>query len=176
MKNKLLIILFSMFWLSADALPVEEGKALFMSRCASCHNVNKQLVGPALAGVDERRPIEWITKFIHSSQSLIKAGDTAALALYQRFNKVPMPDHNDLSENDIKGIVEFIRSEAKPVNAEVAPFAKPGKLADNYRPLSIQKDYVFFGAYFGIVFLLVATMLFAVRFNDLRKETSKKPA
>jgi mono/diheme cytochrome c family protein len=176
MKNKILIILFSLLWLSADALPVEEGKALFMSRCASCHNVNKQLVGPALAGIDERRPIEWITKFIHSSQSMIKAGDTAALALYQRFNKVPMPDHNDLSENDIKGIVEFIRSEAKPANADIAPFAKPGKLSNDYRPLSVQKDYVLFGLYFGIVFLLVATMLFAVRYNDLSKDRSKKPA
>ena len=31
----------------------KEGKTIFSTRCAGCHNVNKTLTGPALAGVDQ---------------------------------------------------------------------------------------------------------------------------
>ncbi|HZF63666.1 MAG TPA: cytochrome c, partial [Chitinophagaceae bacterium] len=72
--------------------PVEEGKSIFATRCAACHNVNKTLTGPALAGVDERRSLEWIVNFVHSSQTMIKNGDKDAVALYKQFNNIPMPD------------------------------------------------------------------------------------
>ena len=57
---------------------------IFSSRCASCHNVNKVVVGPALAGVSDRHTEDWIIHFVHSSQSVIKGGDTAAIALYEK--------------------------------------------------------------------------------------------
>ncbi|MEJ7676628.1 MAG: cytochrome c [Segetibacter sp.] len=60
----------------------EEGKTIFTNRCAACHNVNKELAGPALSGIDKRRPIDWIIKFVHSSQAVVKSGDTYAVNLY----------------------------------------------------------------------------------------------
>jgi cytochrome c551/c552 len=33
------------------ALNAQDGKALFNQKCASCHAIDKQLVGPALKGV-----------------------------------------------------------------------------------------------------------------------------
>jgi cytochrome c2 len=80
------------------APPVEEGKSIFQARCAACHNINKTLTGPALAGVDQRRSMDWIVDFVHSSQTVIKNGDKDAVALFKQFNNIPMPDHNDLSE------------------------------------------------------------------------------
>src|SRR5688572_32544516 len=114
-----LIVLFISLFVYAN--PVEDGKAIFMSRCAACHNVNKVLTGPALAGVDQRRSIEWITKFIQSSQTLVKSGDKDAIAIFQQFNKIPMPDHTDLTADNIKSIVDFIRSESMPADGIKAP-------------------------------------------------------
>jgi len=92
------------------APPIAEGKAIFSTRCAGCHNVNKVVTGPALAGVDQRHSIDWIINFVHSSQTVIKGGDEKAVALFEKFNKIPMPDHPDLTAGNIKSIVEYIKS------------------------------------------------------------------
>ncbi|HZI52782.1 MAG TPA: cytochrome c [Chitinophagaceae bacterium] len=167
-----LIVLFISLFVYAN--PVEDGKIIFTSRCAACHNVNKVLTGPALAGVDQRRSMEWITKFIQSSQSLVKSGDKDAVALFQQFNRVPMPDHPDLTSDHIKSIVEYIKSESKPVGEQVAPFAKPGKREPGYKPLSLQKDYLIFLVYLAIVGMLIAVLLFAVHVNSLKQKTQNK--
>src|SRR5687767_638267 len=108
MRNKLLLSIITLITtvFSANAEGAPDGKAIFLARCAACHNVNKTLTGPALAGIDSRRSIDWIVNFVHSSQSLVQKGDTAAVALFTKFNKVVMPDHKDLTEVDIKNIVE----------------------------------------------------------------------
>ena len=148
--------------------PADEGKTIFNSRCAACHNVNKVLTGPALAGVDQRRSIEWIIKFVNSSQGLVKSGDKDAVALFQKFNRIPMPDHPDLTADNIKSIVEFIKSEAKPIDAEKAPFAKPTKKEPAYKPLSLSKDYMVFLVYLAVVGMLIAVLLFAVKLNSFK--------
>jgi len=165
MKTRFLfsaLILFTSYSISATP-PIDEGKVIFTSRCAACHNVNKTLTGPALAGLDERRSMDWIIKFVKSSQELVKAGDKDAIAVYEKFNKIPMPDHSDLTEDDIKSIVEYIKSESKPVEVNSVPFAKPSKLRPNYTPLSLQKDYPIFIAFLAAVALLIMVFLFAVR-------------
>ncbi len=90
----------------------EEGKKLFQARCASCHNVHKKLTGPALAGVDGRHPEDWILRFVKSSQSMIKTGDAAALAIFNEYNQVVMPDHPDLNDDQVRDIIAFIKQEA----------------------------------------------------------------
>jgi cytochrome c551/c552 len=150
--------------------PLDKGKQIFSMRCAACHNVNKTLTGPALAGIDERRSLSWIVSFVRSSQKLVASGDKDAVALFEQFNKIPMPDHSDLTEEDIKSIVDYIKSEAKPGLAEKKPFAKPGKLKPNYLPLSIQKDYRFFISFMLVVALLILVLLFAVQVRDFDKD------
>ena len=171
MKNRIfLLTLFSSFVVGVYASPpVEDGKTIFTSRCASCHNVNKQLTGPALAGVHERRSIDWIINFVHSSQAVVKSGDKYAVALYEKFNKIPMPDHQDLSAENIKSIVEYIKSESKTTTEEKAPFEKPSKLRPNYVPLSIQKDYGVFLGYLAAVGILVLVLLFAVQASTYKR-------
>ena len=160
MKFKIIILTLTFFsTVQLFAAPaIDEGKSLFSARCASCHNVNKDLTGPALAGVDERRSIDWIINFVHSSQKVIKSGDKDAVALFNKFNSVPMPDHPDLTETHIKSIVEYIKSETKADVADAAPFSKPGKLQANYTPLSIN-NYGAFAIYFVLVLLLIGSLL-----------------
>lgn len=174
MKIKFLLFFITvLFALSTYAVPpVEEGKAIFTQRCASCHNVNKVLTGPALAGVHDRRSMDWIVSFVKSSQTMVKSGDKDAVALYEKFNKIPMPDHADLSDDNIKSIVEFIKTEGKTAATETAPFARPSKLRPAYLPLTTS-DYVYFIALLGAIALLIASLLFAVKVKEYKRLHSK---
>jgi mono/diheme cytochrome c family protein len=159
---KYILAVFVFDALAAAAVPPsEEGKAIFTSRCAACHNLNKVLTGPALAGVHERRSMDWIVSFVRSSQSMVKQGDQQAVALFEQFNKIPMPDHTDLTEENIVSIVSYIRESGS--QAVQAPFAKPSRLHPVYLPLSLQEDYGFFLGFFAIVGLLIVVLLFAVQ-------------
>jgi cytochrome c551/c552 len=164
--------LFIFFCLALNAAPpIEDGKTIFTTRCASCHNVNKVLTGPALAGVHERHSIDWIINFVHSSQTMVKKGDKDAVALFEKFNKIPMPDHPDLSADNIKSIVDYVKSESK-VGEEKAPFAKPEKLRPNYTPISLT-NYSYFIGFLGAVGVLILALLFAVEASAYRRRKSE---
>jgi len=86
------------------------GEDLYKRVCAVCHTINKgKLIGPDLANVHKRHPMEWIIEFVKSSQTMIKSGDTDAVTLFEEYNKIIMPDPN-LSEEQIKAIINFIIS------------------------------------------------------------------
>lgn len=175
MKTKLfiiLILLFSTHVLFA-APPEQEGKAIFTTRCASCHAVNKQLTGPALAGVDQRHSMDWIVNFVHSSQTMVKAGDKEAVALFETFNKIPMPDHPDLKNEDIENIVAYIKAEAGAGGSDKAPFPKPVKLRPAYTPLTFANTEFFVG-YLVVVALLVVALLFAVQIKQYERDLHKQ--
>lgn len=149
--------------------PVNEGKMMFTTRCASCHNVNSVIVGPALAGVADRHTEDWIVHFVHSSQTLIKGGDLTAIALYEKFNKATMPDHPDLSPENIQRILAYIKSEAK---ASVAASSfRPDKIHPHYTPISIT-DYTFFAVYLGLVFLMAGSLFALVKVKEIQRRGS----
>jgi len=150
----------------------DKGKTIFTTRCTSCHNVNAQLVGPALANVEERRPVEWIISFVNSPQAMISKKDKDAVALYNKFNQVTMPDHTDLSSDDIKNVLAYIKSETKTATVETAPFAKPGMPAPNYYPLTFTGNYGFFISYLVSVLVLVLVLVFAVNVKDMQRNAS----
>ena len=169
MKKKIVIsvftLLLTLFVFSIP--PVEEGKAIFTTRCASCHNVNKTVVGPALAGVGERHTEDWIIHFVHSSQAVIKAGDQSAIALYEKFNKVPMPDHPDLSVESIRGILAYIKAET--IATVPSTSFRPERLHPKYTPLSIV-DYPFFLAYFVLIILMTGCLIALVRVKEIQRK------
>ena len=179
MKLKLIMYLafgLSMIALEANAAPdpPKDGKLIFNSRCAACHNVNQELTGPALAGVHDRRTMDWIVNFVRSSKTMVEKGDKDAVAIYEKFNKIPMPDHPDLTEENIKSIVEFIKSEAKPAGEEKAPFAKPADKKENYSPISFKNNFWPLMGVMVSVLLLVATLLFAAKVNTMKKELASR--
>ena len=79
-----------------------------------------------------------------------------------------MPDHTDLTPDNIKSIVEYIKSEAE-TQTETAPFKKPGKLRPNYTPLSIT-NYGFFISYLAVVAMLIIGLLFAVHIKGIERK------
>ena len=170
MKNKIILLIF--FLTVTNSLfaypPTEEGKSIFMSRCAACHNVNKNMTGPALSGIDLRRSIDWIISFVQSSQSMVKKGDTTAVALFEKFKRIQMPDHADLTNENIKSIVAYIKAESKLISDDKAPFAKPGQKKTSYLPISIG-NYHFFIVYFAVVIALILALYFAVQLKTFER-------
>jgi len=173
MKKKIAISALTLFltFYVYSIPPVEEGKMIFMNRCASCHNVNKVIIGPALAGVTDRHPEDWIIHFVHSSQSVIKGGDKTAIALYEKYNKVPMPDHADLSPESIKNILAYIKSETKA--SESIPSFRPDKIRPQYTPFS-SKDYEILATYLCLVFIMTGAFVALVRVKEIQREANKK--
>lgn len=104
------------------------GEAKFNSICVACHTIGGgKRVGPDLLGVTERRSEEWLLKFIHSSQSVVKSGDPYAVKLFEEFNKTPMPDMPQFSDVDIRDILAHIGAgvPAAPSAPATPPVATP---------------------------------------------------
>lgn len=169
MKIRLFIFLLLFSAVSKAAPPTDEGRTIFTTRCSGCHNINKIVTGPALSGVEKRRDINWIINFVHSSQTVIKSGDTYAVALFDKFNHIQMPDHPDLTADNIRNIVAYIQAESKPVVTEKPPFSKPSHLQPAYTPIAIT-DYLFFGSYLALVLILIAALLLAVQVRSYQRK------
>jgi mono/diheme cytochrome c family protein len=109
---------------SADGIPmdpavIEEGQTLFRNNCAVCHQVQQQLIGPALAGVTERRPLPWLQSFIKNSQRVIQSGDTYAVQLYEQYNKTEMPSF-DFSDEEVLAVLAYIKDQTANPPQETA--------------------------------------------------------
>jgi len=94
----------------AYAQDAAKGESLFKSNCASCHALNKKLVGPALSGVSERREEEWLLKWVKNSSALIKSGDPDAIAIFEEYKKSAMTAFTHFSDEDVKDILAYIEN------------------------------------------------------------------
>jgi mono/diheme cytochrome c family protein len=89
---------------------VAAGATLFKDNCQLCHEIHEQKVGPALANVTDRRPVEWIKAFITNSQKVIQSGDEYAVDLYKQYNQTLMTSF-DFSDDELNSVIEYIKSE-----------------------------------------------------------------
>ncbi len=97
---------------SALVVNAQDGEALFKQKCTACHSIGKgRLVGPDLKGVNERRTLEWFTKFVNGSQAFIQE-DADAKAIFDEF-QIVMPDQG-LSDGEAKAIYDYIASLSAP--------------------------------------------------------------
>ena len=97
---------------SQDGWTQELGEQIFQTTCFACHTIGGgRLVGPDLAGVHERRSQEWLESFVKSSQSMINDGDAEAVAVFEEFNRMPMPD-SLVSEEQIRQVLDYIESQS----------------------------------------------------------------
>ena len=117
--KKILLYLFTLilFCSTCNLQAQNTGEETFKSICAACHTIKMgRKVGPDLSGVYQIRKNEWLTQFIRSSQKFIKSGDTAAIAIYNEYNKIPMPD-NRLSDDQILSVIEYIKTSDRNASA-----------------------------------------------------------
>lgn len=101
----------------------EPGEQIFKMTCFACHTIGGgRLVGPDLAGVHERRSQDWLERFVIASQSMIKDGDAEAVALFEEFNRIPMPD-SYLSEEQSRQVLGYIKSQSSNQTTITTPGA-----------------------------------------------------
>jgi len=86
-----------------------QGKTLFQSKCASCHNLFKDATGPGLFGFQNRGP--WgdkknIYEWIRNPSAFMK-GDKYTQALKTAYGSM-MSAFPDLSDEEIDAICEYI--------------------------------------------------------------------
>ena len=139
--NRLLqsIFLVAFISLSSSAQTAEDGEKLFNANCVSCHAINEKIVGPALKDVHTRREEKWLVSWIKNSQKMIKSGDPIATQLNTEYNGLVMTSFEQLSDNQIKSIIEYVKAEStKPAAAAVAsgtntPTAAPVEVSATMR-------------------------------------------
>jgi mono/diheme cytochrome c family protein len=99
----------------ASNVNAQDGKVLFSQKCASCHAANKVLIGPALAGAEERWPDkEKLYDWIHNSAAVIKSGYPRAVEVYNQFNKIQMTAFPELTNKDIDAILVYLNTPQTP--------------------------------------------------------------
>lgn len=111
-----------------SVLAQKSGEATFKESCSSCHTIGKgKLVGPDLANVEKTRSVDWILKFVKSSQTVIHSGDKYADSLFKTYNQMIMPDHPDMTDDQIKGILAYISEKSSaPATATASVAVLPG--------------------------------------------------
>lgn len=92
---------------NVDEARQKEGKKIFKSLCASCHKLDKRLVGPALGGVEERRTNEWLKAWIKDNAALRASGDADAIAIFDEYNGSSMNAFPQLSDKNIDDVLYY---------------------------------------------------------------------
>lgn len=124
---------------SASAQSIQEGQALFGTKCYSCHNVGTgDRQGPDLKGVTTRRTKEWLNEFINTPAAMNSRGDTAAVELFKKFPATVMPDQA-LNQQQIDSILMMIDDLTKknemfvPAGAKLSRAIAPGDVDNGWR-------------------------------------------
>ncbi len=89
-----------------QALAVK-GKTTFENLCSACHKLDKKFIGPAMAGITERRSPEWIMNMILNPEEMIQK-DPIAKQLLLESNMAVMANQN-LTEEEARSILEYFR-------------------------------------------------------------------
>ena len=90
-----------------DEAMAAEGKEVFTSKCSACHKMSKRFVGPALAGVTERRTPEWIMNMILNPEEMVAENPEAKKLLAEYLS--PMANQS-LTEKEARLILEYFRT------------------------------------------------------------------
>lgn len=150
---------------SAAGDPVK-GKELFNTNCAACHALDKKMTGPALRGVSEKHDKKWLYSWVANSSAMIKAGDPAAVKLFEENNKSVMTAFPQLSTADVDNIIAYTSTPA-PVVEKSTSAAPPGAETGGGSGIS---NNVILGA-LAIVMLILVVMLFLV--NSVLSKVAK---
>jgi cytochrome c oxidase subunit II len=112
LRSFILVSLLSISFTSFSQT-VEEGEKLFTANCTSCHAFDEKVVGPALKGAHTKHAEEWMVKWIKNSQKLVKSGDADAVKLYKDNNESVMTSFENLSDNQVKSVIAYIKAESE---------------------------------------------------------------
>jgi len=93
-----------------DSKMVDQGKALFNTKCIICHEMSQKKVGPPLGDITKQRTPEFIMNLLLNTAQMEKE-NPAMKELFNEYSNVPMPDPA-LNQQQARSILEYLRSVA----------------------------------------------------------------
>jgi len=87
------------------------GKRIFVQNCASCHRMDKDVVGPKLQGVVQKRSTKWLKQMIINGDALKESGDKDAIDLYQQWHQIAHPHFERLSPKELAALIQYIKKQ-----------------------------------------------------------------
>ncbi|MDZ7900800.1 MAG: cytochrome c3 family protein [Arcicella sp.] len=166
------------FVANVNAQDVAEGEQIYKNNCSTCHAVTDEVVvGPGLKGISQRRPIDWIVKWVHNPQAVIASGDKYAVDLYNKYNKAQMTAYPGYSEGQIKSVIAYIDAQAvaAPVAAAgaapVAGAAAPAEGSSNGGMM----QYILIGLLLVMILVLLALMSIVSSLSKLTTVDASSP-
>jgi mono/diheme cytochrome c family protein len=95
-----------------DAAVAKRGQSLFQNRgCVGCHSIGKgKRSGPDLAGVTQRRDLEWLRRWMKNPTPMFET-DSIAKALLAEYNNTRMPNLR-LKDDEVEALLQYIQQES----------------------------------------------------------------
>lgn len=158
--TKLKLFILSLVVFSAfNSVSAQDGKALFQSKCQSCHNIFKDMTGPALKGLEERG--KWadhkqLQAWINNPGGFMKT-DAHTTELKAKFGSV-MTAFPDITLKEVDAIVTYINGEVANQGKKETPIGDPGPEKDN------SQNAVIFGI-ISLILAIIALVLMQVNSN-----------
>ncbi len=148
------------------------GEAIFNQNCRACHHLDQRLVGPPLKDIHKRRDEAWLLKFIKNSQALVQAGDADAVALFNEYNQIIMPEQK-FSDDEIKAVLAYLVQASAPKNGKAGEIPRPEeKITKQYQPLRFN-SFTFWLPYTLAIFLIIALFYYLVDVASLASEMKR---
>ncbi len=162
-SQRITVLLFTLLIFSVTTVFAQDpaaGKTVFMSKCASCHNVLKKGTGPALAGLEERHKwadhkelLSWI-----NNPAAYMAKDAYTQGLKAEYGSM-MTAFPDVTLQDVDNIVAYVNEAAKPAAAPAAAAGEPAQEEGG--------NTIFYGV-ISLILALIALILMQVN-SSLKK-------
>ena len=90
-----------------DMEKVEQGKEIFRTKCAACHKMDQDYVGPPLGEVLEKRTPTYVMNMILNPVEMTKKHPEARKMLAQYMNQMTF---QNVSHEEARAIVEYLAS------------------------------------------------------------------
>ncbi len=107
MKNKGIGPITSVELGELDPAMAEEGRLIYEEKCSACHKATERYIGPAPAGILDRRTPEWVMNMIMNPEQMVKEDPIARDLLKEYLS--PMANQS-LTEEETRKILEYFRT------------------------------------------------------------------
>jgi mono/diheme cytochrome c family protein len=112
---------------------LQAGRAIFINNCATCHGIDKDITGPALAHILKRSswmfgfpgnegdqyPHNLLYEFTRNSQEILADKYDYFNCLFNRYHKALMPSYPNLTDQDLNNLYAYIENESEAKNLPI---------------------------------------------------------
>ncbi len=88
---------------------VDQGNSIFYSKCYLCHDIDQQKLAPPLRGVAKQQTPEFIMNYLLNTAEM-QEKDPRIKALMKQFPNVPKMPDQQLTKDDARAVLEFLRT------------------------------------------------------------------